>query len=122
MVSDNGVINQSNVATQAGAAGGASYGQVGNLLDELSASPTPLSLSNGVVATPALLSTNPSANLIGSTLTLTNLSVTWLNPEDTSSEAAITDTQVNSDAYLLPSTSQVLDDHLGESTIAGVTH
>ena len=121
-VSDNGVVNQSNVATQVGAAGGASYGQVGYLLDELAASPTPLSPSNGVVATPAPLSANPSANLTGSTLTLTNLSVTWLNPEDTSSEDAITDTQVNADAYLLPSTSQVLEDHLGESTIAGVTH
>jgi hypothetical protein len=55
-------------------------------------------------------------------VTVTNLSVSPLNPLMTSPMAAITDTQVNADAYLVPSTEDLLEDHLGESTMPAVVH
>jgi hypothetical protein len=90
------------------------------LLNELTPSATPINPSTGDVATKAILSDNPSANITGSTQTLTNLSVTVLNPDMTSDAGAITDTQVNADAYLVPSTTDLLDDHLGVNTIPAI--
>ena len=71
----------------------------------------------------APVSTNPAANIVtGSSVTLTNLAVTPLNPLMTQSQAAISDTQVNADAYLVPGTEDLLEDHLGESTMPALTH
>jgi len=114
------VSSFSNIVSEFGSPGGQNFSQVGYLLSQLVYSPTG-SGSTGVVATTAPISGNPAANLIGNTLTLTNLSVTILNPDMTSTTAAVLDTQVNSDAYLVPSTTDLLDDHLGKSTAPAVT-
>jgi hypothetical protein len=93
---------------QLGTAGGADSAQVGLLITN------PATATAGLVATTAPLTTNPQSNALGANSTLTNLSVSALNPDQTSTEAAIIDTQVDSDAFLVPSTTDLLDDHLGK--------
>jgi hypothetical protein len=105
-----------------GTVGATNYSQVGYLLNEVDSTAAPAPSSAGIVATSAPLTTNPAVNLTGVNLTLTNLSVTALNPDMTSSSAAIADTQVNADAYLVPSTTDLLDDHLGKSTMPSLTN
>jgi hypothetical protein len=114
------VSNESYIPNGLGASGGVNASQVGYLLNELGYSSTPVPLSAGTIATTAIVSTNPAVNEMGVTLTLTDLSITVLNPEMTSSTDAITDSQVNSDAYLVPSSTDLLDDHLGESTNSAI--
>jgi hypothetical protein len=112
--------SNSSVAAALGSPVGVSSSQVGFLLDELAYSP--VSPSAGIVATSAAPSANSTVNGIAVDLTLTNLSVTVLNPSMTSTTAAIIDTQVDSDAYLIPSTPDLLDDHLGVSTATLIPH
>ena len=103
------VSNESSIANQnqLGTAGGADSAQVGLLITN------PATATAGLIATSATLTTNPQSNVLGTNSTLTDLSVSALNPEDTSTEAAIIDTQVDSDAFLVPSATDLLDDHLG---------
>jgi hypothetical protein len=112
--------DSSNV-TEFGTPAGVSSAQVANLLNEVAFAPTPVNLSTGTVATTAPLTTNPAINVTGVNLTLTNLSVTWLNPDDTSVASAIIDDQVDSDAYLVPSTTELLEGYLGEKVGTPVT-
>jgi hypothetical protein len=105
------VSSGSSIANQIGAAGGADSAQVG-LLDGLT---NPATAVTGLIATTAVLTTNPQSNLLGTNLTLTDLSVSVLNPPDMITSATATiDTQVDSDAFLVPSTTDLLDDHLGK--------
>jgi hypothetical protein len=102
-----------------GTAGGADSAQVGLLITN------PATATAGLIATTATLTTNPQSNALGANSTLTNLSVSVLNPDDTSTEAAIIDTQVDSDAFLVPSATDLLDDHLGRvfdpaATVSGM--
>jgi hypothetical protein len=115
------ILSQSSVTSEFGTSGSVSSGQFSFLLDESVDTPTGVSQSAGPVATTAPLSTNPQANLLGSTLTLTNLSVSVLNPQMTSSADAIIDDQVDSDAFLVPSTTEVLEAELGERVTLPVT-
>ena len=103
------VSSESSVANQnqLGTAGGADSAQVGLLITN------PATATAGLIATTATLTTNPQSNVLGTNSTLTDLSVSALNPDDTSTEAAIIDTQVDSDAFLVPSATDLLDDHLG---------
>jgi hypothetical protein len=116
------VSNESSIANQnqLGTAGGADSAQVGLLITN------PATATAGLIATTATLTTNPQSNVLGTNSTLTDLSVSALNPDDTSTEAAIIDTQVDSDAFLVPSATDLLDDHLGKvfhpaATLSGVT-
>jgi hypothetical protein len=113
--SESSIANQ----TQLGTAGGADSAQVGLLITN------PATATAGLIATTATLTTNPQSNVLGANSTLTNLSVSVLNPDDTSTEAAIIDTQVDSDAFLVPSATDLLDDHLGKvfnpaATVSGM--
>jgi hypothetical protein len=115
------VSNESSIANQnqLGTAGGADSAQVGLLITN------PATATAGLIATTATLTTNPQSNVLGANSTLTNLSVSVLNPDDTSTEAAIIDTQVDSDAFLVPSATDLLDDHLGKvfdpaATVSGM--
>jgi hypothetical protein len=103
------VSNEASIANQnqLGTAGGADSAQVGLLITN------PATATAGLIATTETLTTNPQSNVLGANSTLTNLSVSVLNPADTSTEAAIIDTQVDSDAFLVPSATDLLDDHLG---------
>jgi hypothetical protein len=104
------VSSESSIANQnqLGTAGGADSAQVGLLITN------PATATAGLIATTATLTTNPQSNVLGTNSTLTDLSVSALNPDDTSTEAAIIDTQVDSDAFLVPSATDLLDDHLGK--------
>jgi hypothetical protein len=102
--SEASIANQNQLST----AGGADSAQVGLLITN------PATATAGLIATTATLTTNPQSNVLGANSTLTNLSVSVLNPADTSTEAAIIDTQVDSDAFLVPSATDLLDDHLGK--------
>lgn len=113
--------SQSNVAGEFGSATNASTAQLSFLLGDFVFTPTASSPSVGAVATTAPISTNPATNIFGSTLTLTNLSVTALNPQMTSFTDAIIDDQVNADAFLVPSTTELLEDNLGERAPTPVT-
>ena len=92
------------LAAQYGTAAGASTSQVGYFLNQVASTSAPsVAAGTGIVATHAPVSDNPEANaLTGTTVTVTNLSVSPLNPLMTSTMSAITDTQVNADAYLVP--------------------
>jgi hypothetical protein len=52
-------------------------------------------------------------------LPFANLPITVLNPVETSVAAAIIDTQVDADAYLVPSTTELLESYLGVRTTPG---
>jgi hypothetical protein len=91
-------------------------GSVSNELSNLAAS------SAGTVATLAAIASNPAVDETGVNLTLTNLAVTWLNPVMTSSTGGIIDTQVDSDAYLVPSTTDQLEEYLGERAAPASEH
>ncbi len=104
------VSSDSSIAAKSASVGGPNNAQVGFLLSELDL------LSPGAVATLAALTASPAANEFGVNLTIANQSVTVLNPVDTSVAAAITDTQVDADAYLVPSTTGLLEGYLGVPT------
>lgn len=111
----------SNIANKFGTPAPVSLGQAGFLLDELPNAATSQAALAGIVATTALLNTNPQvSNVTGINLTLTNLSVSALNPDTTSVSAAIIDEQTDSDAFLVPSSMDLLDDHLGVSELPSV--
>ena len=102
--------SDSSSATNFGTPGGLNDGQVGFLLNEFvelvdTATPS--------AATLATLAANPAVDQIEVNLALTNLPVTVLNPVETSVAAAVTDTQVDADAYLVPSTTELLEGYLG---------
>jgi hypothetical protein len=108
------LANASSLASEFGSPSGLNYSQVGYLLEETGSTGLPLSLQPAGVSIPQTLN--------GTTNTVINLSVTALNPDMTSSTAAITDTQVDADAYLVPTAAGQLRDLLGQSTAPAVTH
>ncbi len=102
--------SDSSSAANLGTPGGLNDGQVGFLLNEFvelvdTATPS--------AATLATLAANPAVDQIEVNLPLTNLPVTVLNPVETSVAAAVTDAQVDADAYLVPSTTELLEGYLG---------
>ena len=107
-----GVSSDSSSAAKFGTPGSLNDGQVGFLLNEFQAVDT--ATQPAVIL--AALAANPTSDAIEVNLALTNLSVTVLNPVDTSVAAAITDTQVDADAFLVPSTTELLDGFLGVPT------
>jgi hypothetical protein len=107
-----GVSSASSSAPKFGTPGGLNDGQVGFLLNEFQVVDT-ATQSTAILAT---LEANPFSDEIEVNLALTNLSVTVLNPVDTSVAAAITDTQVDADAFLVPSTTELLQGFLGVRT------
>ena len=113
--------HQSSVASEFGTPTSTSSGQFSYLLNDYVYTPTGVSQSAGAVATTAPVSTNPEVNLLGSNLTLTNLSVSVLNPQMTSFTDAIIDDQVNADAYMVPSDMELLEGELGEPVTLPVT-
>jgi hypothetical protein len=115
------ISSRSSIASEFETSSSVSSAQFSFLVDEFANSPTGVSQSVGAVATTAPLTTNPAANLLGSTLTLTNLSVSVLNPQMTSFTDAILDDQVNSDAFLVPASTEVLEEELGERVTLPVT-
>jgi hypothetical protein len=108
-----GVSSDSSSAAKFGTPGGLNDGQVGFLLNEFAALVDSATPSVAILAT---LAANPTSDEIEVNLALTNFSVTVLNPVDTSVAAAITDTQVDADAYLVPSTTELLEGYLGVPT------
>jgi hypothetical protein len=114
------VSSQSSVASQFASSNSASSGQLGFLLGQF-ALPSGTSQAAGILATTAALTTNPQANLLGTNVTLTNLSVSVLNPDMTSPADAIIGDQVDADAFLVPSTTELLEMNLGERTPVPVT-
>ena len=107
-----GVSSDSSSAAKFGAPGGLNDAQVGFLLNEFQLVDT-ATQSAAILAT---LAANPTSDEIEVNLALTNLLVTVLNPVDTSVAAAITDTQVDADAFLVPSTTELLEGFLGMPT------
>ena len=107
-----GVSSDSSSAAKFGTPGGLNDAQVGFLLNEFQVVDTETQ-SPTILAT---LAASPTSDEIEVNLALTNLLVTVLNPVDTSVAAAITDTQVDADAFLVPSTTVLLEGLLGEPT------
>jgi hypothetical protein len=70
--------------------------------------------SAATLPTLAALGESPTTNETEVNPNLSYLAVTWLNPIDTSPMAAVLDTQVDADAYLVPSTTDQLEELLGE--------
>jgi hypothetical protein len=112
--------SQSSVASEFAGSSSTSSGQLGFLVGQF-ALPSGNSQSAGILATTAALTTNPQANLLGTNVTLTNLSVSVLNPQMTSTADAIIDDQVDSDAFLVPTTTEMLEQELGERTPTPMT-
>jgi hypothetical protein len=112
--------SQSSVASEFAGSSSTSSGQLGFLVGQF-ALPSGTSQSAGILATTAALTTNPQANLLGTNVTLTNLSVSVLNPQMTSTADAIIDDQVDSDAFLVPTTTEMLEQELGERTPTPMT-
>jgi hypothetical protein len=111
------VSGDSSSAANSASLGARDNAQDGFLLSEFSLqSPDP-----GTVAALAALSAIPAANGQGVNLADANLSVSVLNPVDTSVAAAIADTQVDADAFLVPSTTEQLEGFLGVPT-ASASH
>ena len=108
-----GISSDSSSAARFGTAGGVNDGHVGVLLNEFVELVNMPTLSDAILA---ILAANPTSDEIGGNLALTNLSVTVLNPVETSVAAAIIDTQVDADAYLVPSTTELLEGYLGVPT------
>ena len=115
------ISHQPGIASKFGTPTSTSSGQFSYLLDDYVYTPSGVSQSAGAVATTAPVSTNPEVNLLGSNLTLTNLSVSVLNPQMTSFTDAIIDDQVNADAYMVPSDMELLEGELGERVTLPVT-
>jgi hypothetical protein len=105
-----GGSRNSNSAAKFGAPGGQNDGQIGFLLSEFAALVGTGSPSAAILAT---LAANPTSDEIEVNLALNNVSVTVLNPVETSVAAAFTDTQVDADAFLVPSTTELLEGDLG---------
>ena len=118
------VSNPSSIATEVdGSAGGSSNpSQAGTGLDDLVNSSIPVLPSAGTVAVTATFDTFPAGGETGVGFALLPESVSVLNPDMTSSTAAFTDDQVDADAYLIPSSTDLLDDHLGVSTMSALLH
>ena len=111
-------------ASQYGTVAGVTLSQATYLINELSHSTSsiPVSQTGAIVNLPVTASGNPTNNITGENVTVSNLSVSPLNSDMTSSTAAITDTQVDSDAYLVPMSEGMLKSYLGESTQPMATH
>ena len=107
-----GVSSDSSNAATFGTPGGLNDGQVDFLLNEFQAVDT----ETQSPAILAALAANPTSDEIAVNLALTNFSVSVLNPVETSVAAAIIDTQVDADAFLVPSTTELLDGFLGVAT------
>ena len=108
-----GVSSDSSSAAKSGTPGGLNDGPVGSLLNEFVEVVGTATPSAAILAT---LEANPTSDEIEVNLALTNSLVTVLNPVETSVAAAITDTQVDADAFLVPSTTEALDGSLGVPT------
>ena len=108
-----GISSDSSSAAKFGTPGNLNDGQVGFLLNAFVEAGDTATPSAAILAT---LAANPTSDEIEVNLALTNLSVTVLNPVDTSVAAAITDTQVDADAFLVPSTTEALEGFLGVPT------
>jgi hypothetical protein len=106
------LASASSLAVEFGTPGGVNTSQVGFLLSQFGTSGLPVAFQPAGVSIPQ----TPNDD----TTTLTNLSVTILNPDTTSSAAAIIDEQVDSDAYLVPSSPALLRDYLGQTTATPV--
>ena len=118
-------VSASSVASRAGEFGtpsGVNSSQIGYLLGQVATPTLPAVLQPAGVSIPQTVAGPQSDPQTGADLTVTNLSITILNPDMTSDSAAIVDSQVDSDAYLVPSTPQMLREYLGESSMPMATH
>jgi hypothetical protein len=111
-----GVSSDSNSAARFGTAGGLNDGQVALVLNQFVGLVGAAAPSAATLATLAAVAVVDAIALDSS---LTNLSVSALNPIETSVAAAIIDTQVDADAYLVPSTTELLEQFLGEPSVPG---
>jgi hypothetical protein len=67
----------------------------------------------------ASLGETPTTNQTEVNPSLSFLAVSWLNPLEASPMGSILDTQVDADAYLVPSTTDQLEEYLGERAAPG---
>ena len=109
------LAGNSSAVAQIGVSNGQSGVQPGSILSQLGLPSSP----NAANAVSTAQTVNPTVTALGLNLPFANLPITVLNPVETSVAAAIIDTQVDADAYLVPSTTELLESYLGVRTTPG---